>query len=596
MATYKSRVSSLAKRFLNFLKIFLRNKRGLAGITIIIFFALMAFVGPLTSPYNPTEDIMLANRRAAPIWLKSLPSALGGNPDLTENLNPIKDPGFKNPVEYVKTTDLTGTIGEWKFSKNHTSISNPEYDPNVGFPTIYPDGSGPGSLKLTFSRKTTDTTYGHVVAYLNKTFYWPYKNRPQLFYGLVALLMNGTTITFKGNQILRIPVYISYFIQAEGGKMEKIWPLTLLKIFDPNYSRGMIPVWESYTTEPFLKSSATDWIVPLDSPRSQFRGATEISSDAGEVKIYYGKLYNALPTTIIFPTTPGNYTVGLEIIFEDTPMPTTQEYRYYQEPHLQNYTNWYDLRMAQQNWNHPVEVTIHIDDTRLLFLGDSFGLLGTDYRGRDIYTQLVYGAGISLYVGLLASIFGVVIGLVVGLAAGYLGKLVDEALMRFSDLLLVLPSLPLLIVLMAVLGPTIDNLIILIGLLGWMGFAKLVRAQVLSLRERPFVEAAKAVGAGNTHIIVKHILPNVMALVYVTLATTVPGAIVAEAALSWLGLFDPRRMSWGRMLYDAFNNEGREMWWWILPPGLCIAAVAVSFVLLGYALDDVLNPKLRVRK
>jgi len=244
-----------------------------------------------------------------------------------------------------------------------------------------------------------------------------------------------------------------------------------------------------------------------------------------------------------------------------------------------------------------IETTVYIDHLSLRFFGTCWGLLGTDQYGRDLFSQLIYGTWVSLYVGTLSSVCSVVIGLVVGLVAGYSGRAVDEILMRFADMLLVIPFLPLLIVLMAVLGAKIENLIVLMGLLGWMGFARQVRSQVLSLRERPFVEAAKAAGAGRGHILMRHILPNVMGLVYVTLATSVPSAIVSEAALSWLGFFDPWRMSWGRMLHDAQQyGLSTYAWWWVIPPGLCIAALAFSFILLGFALDEVLNPKLRIRR
>jgi peptide/nickel transport system permease protein len=595
MATYKTRTKFLLKRFVNFLKIFLRNKRGLAGLLIIIGFVIMAFIGPLTTPYNPTEDRLLAARRAAPLWLKYLPPALGGTPGLSENMYPIEDPGFKNPVTFDPTTSQ---IGEWKFSKTHISISDPEYDPDIGVPSTYRDGSGNGSLKITFSRKTNNATYGPVIAYLNKTFYFPYPNLPGILVGSVALLINGTTCTFQDMEILRIPVYITYFLQPPGQEAQKLWPITTLKTWKTeNATPGQSHFEENrtYVPAPFLESSTTAWRLPQD-PSANFLYSGKISSESGPLQTYYGNIYHKAPIFALFPTAPGNYTVGLEIIFEDNPMPTTNETRNFSEKEYLKYKQWSDLRLAQQNWNHTVEVTIHIDDLKLVLLGNAFGRLGTDNDGRDLYTQLVYGAGISLYVGLLASILGVGIGLIVGLAAGYLGRLADEILMRFSDILLVLPGLPLLIVLMAVLGAKLENLIILLGLLGWMGFAKLVRSQVLSIRERPFVEAAKAVGAGRTHIIIRHILPNIVSLVYVTLATTVPSAIVSEAALSWLGFFDPKRMSWGRMLHDSFVAGVAEKWWWIIPPGLCIAAIAVAFVLLGYALDDVLNPKLRIRK
>ena len=290
----------------------------------------------------------------------------------------------------------------------------------------------------------------------------------------------------------------------------------------------------------------------------------ELDSYGEELKTKFGTIEN--PSAIIF-SRPGNYKYTIEISFDDSKATLG-----------------------------PAEASVFLDDLNIKFYGNAFGLFGTDHVGRDILSQLLWGARISLFVGLLSALLSVGIGLIIGLIAGYLGKIVDEIAMRITDMLLVLPSLPLLIVLIAVLGPSIWNIILLISVLGWMGFARLVRSQVLSLRERPFVEAAKAVGAGKFYIIGRHILPNVMSLVYVTLALSVPGAILAEAALSWLGLFDPTIMTWGRMLFDAQSNNGITMWWWLLPPGLSIAAVSISFILLGYALDEILNPRLRARR
>ena len=259
----------------------------------------------------------------------------------------------------------------------------------------------------------------------------------------------------------------------------------------------------------------------------------------------------------------------------------------------------------QTNYVYGVEVTfnrevqnatVFIDDLDLRLYGSAFGLLGTDDIGRDIFTQLVYGTRISLIVGLLAAFISVTLGLVVGLVSAYMGKFIDEALMRFTDMLLVLPELALLMVIIAVLGPSIWYIILLLGILGWMGFARTVRSQALSLKERPFVEAAKAVGAGRIHIIMRHILPNVMNLVYVTLAMTVPAAIMGEAYLSFLGLYDPSIMTWGRMFHEALDlPQGAQRWWWVIPPGFAIALISITFVLVGYALDEILNPQLRQR-
>jgi ABC-type dipeptide/oligopeptide/nickel transport system permease subunit len=298
--------------------------------------------------------------------------------------------------------------------------------------------------------------------------------------------------------------------------------------------------------------SAGDWIVSKTAPE----GAIEIIDNE-----------RASQLLSMFSAAPGVFRFGMEITFLDTGSPSAN-----------------------------VSTTVYLDDFTPKMYGTAWGLLGSDQFGRDLFAQLVYGTRISLYLGIMVAIIGVVIGLAVGLLAGYWGGAADQFLMRFNDLMLVLPGLPLMIVFVAVLGASINNLIILLGFLGWNGFARLVRSQVLSLKERPFIEAAKAQGAGTGHIVIRHILPHVMALVYISLATAVPGAITTEAALSFLGFYDPFRMSWGRMLNGVFTSGATRNWWWVVPPGLCIALLAMAFILLGFALDEILNPKLRVRR
>jgi len=255
------------------------------------------------------------------------------------------------------------------------------------------------------------------------------------------------------------------------------------------------------------------------------------------------------------------------------------------------------FKISSGQLNKGDECRLDFSKINLKILGEVHGLLGTDHVGSDIFSQLIYGTRISLLIGILAALLSISIGLLVGLIAGYYGSFVDETLMRIVDILLSIPGLALLMVLVTFLGKNIWNIILLLGILGWMGFARASRSQVLSLKERTFVEASRALGASNKRIMFRQILPNVMPLVFATLVLSIPGAILTESALSFLGLGDPRISSWGRILYNAYSFGGfsKLAWWWILPPGLAITILSLSFVFIGHALDEILNPRLRKR-
>jgi ABC-type dipeptide/oligopeptide/nickel transport system permease subunit len=229
-------------------------------------------------------------------------------------------------------------------------------------------------------------------------------------------------------------------------------------------------------------------------------------------------------------------------------------------------------------------------------------VLGTNDIGQDIFSELIWGTRVSLLIGFSAAFFTVTIGTLIGVVAGFIGGTVDEILMRFTDVIMILPTIPLLILLMAIFGKQSFFITVLaISILGWTGTARMVRASTLSIKERMYEEASKAIGAGDRHIITKHILPNVSPLIMATMIYQVAGAMMTEAGLAFLGLGDPSNKSWGMILHYAqtsggwYANMGYPAWWWIITPGLCIALTVASLVLIGQAMEEIINPRLRRR-
>jgi len=222
---------------------------------------------------------------------------------------------------------------------------------------------------------------------------------------------------------------------------------------------------------------------------------------------------------------------------------------------------------------------------------------GTDDLGRPVLALTMFGTRISMLVGLVSTVITVILGTLIGLVAGYYGGWRETVLMRFTDWFLVIPFLPLAIVLAALLGPSLFTIIFVIGITSWPSTARVIRAQVLSLKTRPYVERARALGASDWHLVTRHILPNVGPLVFANTVLIVAVAILSESTLSFLGLGDPLHTSWGTILDNAFGAGApfAGNWWWVLPPGLAIVLVVLAFTMIGYALDDILNPKLRAR-
>lgn len=227
-------------------------------------------------------------------------------------------------------------------------------------------------------------------------------------------------------------------------------------------------------------------------------------------------------------------------------------------------------------------------------------LLGTDQLGRDLLSRLMWGSQATLLIGFAASAISMGLGTIIGLLSGYYGGWIDELLMRIVDFFLVLPTLVLILILAVVLPPpgaSLGKVIFVIGISLWATTARLVRGQVLTLKVRQFVERARAAGAGDGRIVFRHIFPNAFSLVFAEAILTVAVAILSESFLSFIGIGPTDTVTWGKILEDAWRQSAAEtgLLVWVVAPGLFIVAIVMAFTLLGFALDEIVNPRLRRR-
>jgi peptide/nickel transport system permease protein len=234
-------------------------------------------------------------------------------------------------------------------------------------------------------------------------------------------------------------------------------------------------------------------------------------------------------------------------------------------------------------------------DSGVILGGEVYGIMGTDDLRRDLAIGLLWAAPVALFIGLTVSVAAISIGLLYGVFAGYKGNRTDEGLMRINDIFYSLPTLPLLVILSITVGRSIFLITGFLVIFGWVGMAKISRSLTLQIKSLQYIEAARLMGQPDIKIIFKHIIPQLLPLTFASIAIAVPGAILGEAALSFLGLGDPSIPTWGQILHDAYSAGAmsRGLWWWVVPPGLMITITGLAFVLIGNALDNIVNVRSR---
>jgi ABC-type dipeptide/oligopeptide/nickel transport system permease subunit len=545
MATAQTRIKLTLLSIRNLWRLITGTKRGKLGVAVIAIFVPVALLGPMTTSLDPLTPLWpgeypagsptAAHELCVPVWYRILP---GGADAYSENMEAVADYKFSSNPLAAPT--------KWSVASDNPTEITVGYSSTKGT-------SGDGAIEISYQTDSSDTSPKLANVTLSFSFVYPFKVPPKRFWIHHSILTEGPL-----SESLKATMELAFRRRDASQLTDYTYPER-----DPETRQQLITQEDSLwvykyplTSYPYVASTST-WISAW----------TRSTKD----EIWNNIKWQWMSEMVIFPT-KGNYTLDVK------------------------------LQIADRGGGGK-NIKVYLDNINVLIYGSAFGPLGTTDASmgspRDLYTALIYGARISVIVGLLVAFMSVFLGLFVGITAGYTGGWTDEILMRLADFLIGLPGLPLLIVLAFVLSPSIFNVIFLLAFMGWMGFSRSVRSVTLSLRERAFVEAAKASGSGRARILGRHIVPNVLPLVYLALATSVPAAIVAEASLSFLGLFDPMLMTWGRLLNEfarsgiAVTKGFSEYWFWVLPPGIAIASLAISFILIGYSLDETLNPRLR---
>jgi peptide/nickel transport system permease protein len=396
------------------------------------------------------------------------------------------------------------------------------------------------------------------------------------------------------------------------------------EILDQTY-RGIHIVSKAFSTNFEYDSYPTNFVIPYTTRYGEIPPVLEINvtrPDGLEFRIYY----SSLPSSTVQETEVGNANFnGQEISTQPVQQPTEEQNAYSSRvfstdrdisQNLRQYTPLFSYSPdvtrpqimifsdTQENeilkGSYTFKLTFYffeekdiIEEARVILGGTVYGVLGTDAFRRDLAIGILWGTPVALFIGLTVAVSTSLIAMIYGMTAGYKGGRVDEVMMRVNDFFISLPVLILLILISVRYGLNIYLIVVLLILFGWAGSARLTRSLSLQIKNYQYVEASKMMGESDIKIIFRHIVPQLLPLIFAMIAYSVPGAILAEAGLSFLGLSDMTIPTWGRILNEANAASATTLglWWWIIPPGLMIGLTGLSFALIGYTLESITNPR-----